>query len=842
MGSGWIIVEVMTTKAKRHSAYNRLLLGMSIVDVMSSIAYMFGTAPMTPGEGEMAWASGTITTCTVQGFFIQLGLSAQLYHVCLSVYYLLIVKFEVTADRIEKYFEPIMHITVLFFGLSTGFASIALELINNAALWCWIAPKPFGCHPKWFMDTKDPCTRGEKAHIYRIVFWYFPLWSSLTVVFVLNIWIYLTVRRRERKADKLKYVHDQKYGKRHYDKTSVVIPTRSISKIDSHLRFMFGQHPSSIFTSVDIAGKDKNSKEHSRSIVSASRVKSPASASDFRSSASSSDVRSPDFRSPDFRSSDSLSPIHENITSSVQFLPRNENPDKRKEPNNHSLQTEMDNMNEKTTSNQKKKEILTSVRVSNKRSEHSSSSFSSQILSLPIFNILKSDNVSENYDENQVSRDDKNNLWNDENQNLRDDEDNLFRSSLHSIKKMILPEKMAMRLSRHVQMQNSQELQSNNSLAIADAKYVLATIEDCPSAAMQHAATYQIGTRVVLYQSIAYVLGFWMIWIFPTINWLLQYSNHGNMFWLLFLQALFEPLHGLFNILVYRFAHYLRLKQRHPRWSTRQLLRHTMRWTFQSRKHKVWKGEDRNRKSEIKQIEIENSNRLCRESNFAKSRINLESDSEESGILNDMPEVSDELDENSKVIRRMSSMMGDLMTEYADDPVALNQGFVEVIGEDLFSYPLPSTSESAFPTVYARQSFSEIPSSHPIVVPTSQFPAPVSSTEHLHSPSNEYNHYEATSRSIGYDTQIRNSQNDTMEDVTEIKTSAILTEDDDQDLDSNIEETEKDESNGSDSGMDTQEQVPGNKGVEPEVVDPSNENEHEEENITRTQKSIESDD
>lgn len=72
--STWIVVEVMTTKAKRSTVYNRLLLGMSIADVMTSIGYMFSTFPMPTSVEELPWTFGTATTCTVQGFFVQLGI------------------------------------------------------------------------------------------------------------------------------------------------------------------------------------------------------------------------------------------------------------------------------------------------------------------------------------------------------------------------------------------------------------------------------------------------------------------------------------------------------------------------------------------------------------------------------------------------------------------------------------------------------------------------------------------------------------------------------------------------------------------------------------------------
>ena len=77
LGSAWIIVEVVTTRAKMHTTYNRLLLGMSIVEAMASVGYMFNTLPIPAGSyGSewVFWAFGTVSTCTAQGFFIQLGI------------------------------------------------------------------------------------------------------------------------------------------------------------------------------------------------------------------------------------------------------------------------------------------------------------------------------------------------------------------------------------------------------------------------------------------------------------------------------------------------------------------------------------------------------------------------------------------------------------------------------------------------------------------------------------------------------------------------------------------------------------------------------------------------
>ena len=73
----WIVVEVITTRAKLVTVYNRLLLGMSISSALSSIGHMFGPLP-TPSlfDDEAAWAKGNDSTCDAQGFLVQLGIVA----------------------------------------------------------------------------------------------------------------------------------------------------------------------------------------------------------------------------------------------------------------------------------------------------------------------------------------------------------------------------------------------------------------------------------------------------------------------------------------------------------------------------------------------------------------------------------------------------------------------------------------------------------------------------------------------------------------------------------------------------------------------------------------------
>jgi hypothetical protein len=76
VGSLWIVVEVMTDKLKRSTVFHRLLLGMSGVDILSSLAFFASTWPVPRHTEDVIWATGGSTSCMLQGFFIQVGIAS----------------------------------------------------------------------------------------------------------------------------------------------------------------------------------------------------------------------------------------------------------------------------------------------------------------------------------------------------------------------------------------------------------------------------------------------------------------------------------------------------------------------------------------------------------------------------------------------------------------------------------------------------------------------------------------------------------------------------------------------------------------------------------------------
>ena len=84
VGSTWIIVEILTLKEKRNNVYNRLLCAMSFFDVIISAWYFASTWPIPAENADVAWAAENELSCTVQGFFLQMGITPPICRLLLS--------------------------------------------------------------------------------------------------------------------------------------------------------------------------------------------------------------------------------------------------------------------------------------------------------------------------------------------------------------------------------------------------------------------------------------------------------------------------------------------------------------------------------------------------------------------------------------------------------------------------------------------------------------------------------------------------------------------------------------------------------------------------------------
>jgi len=134
----YIILRGGRTKLSR--LRNRLLLGMSIIDIFYSAALGLSVLPI-PQETVCSIGMGNLSTCTVQGFFIQLGTAVPGYNTMLSIYFLMTVRYSVSETTLTRKYEPFMHAFALFPPLVTAIIGAVKKMYFNETTPCWIGDK-----------------------------------------------------------------------------------------------------------------------------------------------------------------------------------------------------------------------------------------------------------------------------------------------------------------------------------------------------------------------------------------------------------------------------------------------------------------------------------------------------------------------------------------------------------------------------------------------------------------------------------------------------------------------------------------------------------------------------
>jgi hypothetical protein len=112
----------------------QILCATSVFDVTGSFAMSFTTLP-TQQEDYIYGSHGNDSTCTAQGFFIQMGTIACLMGVSLALYYSLVIKQGWSEARMKK--NHILHyllVTPIAIGLA--FACAGIPSYDNVLVWC----------------------------------------------------------------------------------------------------------------------------------------------------------------------------------------------------------------------------------------------------------------------------------------------------------------------------------------------------------------------------------------------------------------------------------------------------------------------------------------------------------------------------------------------------------------------------------------------------------------------------------------------------------------------------------------------------------------------------------
>jgi len=168
--------------------HNRLLLGISVIDALNSIALSLSILP-SPRLDDCSYGKGNQSSCTTQGFFMTLGLAVPGYTAMLSMYYLATIVYNTSEETIAQRYEPFMHAYAVLPPLGGASYGAVKKYFFSQTGQCWI---------------EDPCFSSGKcvgANVYGDGRWLLVV-SMLWVVlnsFALGyclITIYRKVRER----------------------------------------------------------------------------------------------------------------------------------------------------------------------------------------------------------------------------------------------------------------------------------------------------------------------------------------------------------------------------------------------------------------------------------------------------------------------------------------------------------------------------------------------------------------------------------------------------------------------------------------------------------------------
>ena len=162
LGSSTILYIIISNrKTKLSKTYHRILLCMSIMDIVQSLAHSFSTAAIPLGTEGVYGAIGNVDTCTAQGFFMTLGYAVPLYNVALSFYYV----FSVLDQRWTHGLEKVYHVICLGVPTSLAIAGLIGKNFNNLGTVCFFSEFP----PKCSEDPNIECSRGGDSKVYQYI-------------------------------------------------------------------------------------------------------------------------------------------------------------------------------------------------------------------------------------------------------------------------------------------------------------------------------------------------------------------------------------------------------------------------------------------------------------------------------------------------------------------------------------------------------------------------------------------------------------------------------------------------------------------------------------------------
>jgi len=172
------------------SSIARVLLNLSVSDILFSIAVFLGEWMAPKDTPYIHHAMGNQHTCTFQGWLRALGyLASPMFSVALNGLFLLLVKYRWDNQALQR-LEKRATIGIWSYALILSVIPIPLEAYNSDWDVCWIAPAPLDC-------LEGECERGMIAVELEIYYSFVHIWFCMVFSTMMMASLYWTVRNLE---------------------------------------------------------------------------------------------------------------------------------------------------------------------------------------------------------------------------------------------------------------------------------------------------------------------------------------------------------------------------------------------------------------------------------------------------------------------------------------------------------------------------------------------------------------------------------------------------------------------------------------------------------------------
>ncbi len=188
--SSAIIIKTCHKTANDRSVLDRIMIGLSVTDIIISINYFLGTWLIPSGTvgdfGPIYGAFGTDATCKISGFFTQYAVASTMYNASLATYFLLTIhynKHERDLEKVERWF----HIIPTSFAIFTSVFALIFDMYQSVEWLCWIRP--------------DPVVTPVQQ-VFKLIQWLFlfaPIWICLFYQSGVMFFLFRKIRMFEKK-------------------------------------------------------------------------------------------------------------------------------------------------------------------------------------------------------------------------------------------------------------------------------------------------------------------------------------------------------------------------------------------------------------------------------------------------------------------------------------------------------------------------------------------------------------------------------------------------------------------------------------------------------------------